>query len=234
MCHGMSWSVCARRICCGPFGHGLPVVPPVPAAVRLRHGSFLPLLSRSVPAAGAHPVCGGTLCRAYRVCARPRLAARVSRRRAYRAPDCAGARPRARTGRKAHLSPRFSRAFFAPARTGKGAAPRTPAPSSCSILPPIFRSQALRVLNELLSAIRLPRPRSLRSACQFPRDRQQGWNEKGAQKTESSGEGHVAGGPRQVGDASQTGMDSLSGGDYRGRRSYWTLLGLLGLAPYGR
>ena len=107
----------------------------------LHFRSSIPFRSIPFRSSRRRLACGGTLFRAYRVCApasaRARAGARILRRRAYRAPDCA------RTSkRRAHVSRQFLRGIFAPARNRKRSGPGMPLASSCPILARIFRKQA--------------------------------------------------------------------------------------------
>ena len=83
----------------------------------------VPGLSCIVPPSRSPPPGSGTLFRAYRARARAPVSAS-----AVCAPDCACTRSCARDpGRRAHLSRRFLRGFFAPARTGgRGGPARIP------------------------------------------------------------------------------------------------------------
>ncbi len=129
----MSWNVmfchAARRKCHGLSWSAAPPVPPPP--VRIPHA--VPP-SRSVPfSPPPAPPCGGTLFRAYRARARPRVGAG-----AVRAPDCPRARGRAQGAR---LPSVFRGSLkFAPARTGK----RSGSAEAVPFLPPLSGCWASR------------------------------------------------------------------------------------------
>ena len=133
----------------------------------------VPGLSCIVPPSRSPPPGSGTLFRAYRA----RAPAPVGAGAAC-APDCACTRPCARDpGRRAHLSRRFLRGFFAPARTGgRGSPARMPLLFPRLISERTSRCQSVSgnistIGNELLIRIRnnrgYPNARHGRCHCRF-------------------------------------------------------------------